>query len=220
MTTIRTASSALEVNSVRMMSEVPEIRTARLTLRGWTDDDRASYAAVNADRLVMATLGPLMSREESDAHVDHMMAKWDERGFGLWCVDRDGECIGFTGLNVPWFETDFTREAAEAGYQCVEVGWRLKSEHWGDGLAPEAAAASLRFGWDVLGLPEIFSWTAESNHKSRRVMEKIGMVHDHSVTFDHPGVKPGWKHLNPHVLYRIATPLSQPHSRHRTLPTT
>ena len=202
------------------MTDVPVIRTERLTLRGWTDDDRSAYAAINADPVVMATLGPLMSRAESDGHIDHVMTKWAERGYGLWCVDLDGECIGFTGLNAPWFETDFTRAASDAGYPCIEVGWRLASAHWGRGYAPEAARASLQFGWDELGLPEIFSWTAVTNHKSRRVMEKIGMTHDRNVTFDHPGVKPGWEHLNPHVLYRIATPISRPHSQNRTPATT
>ena len=191
---------------------VPEIRTERLTLRGWTDADRAAYAAVNADPLVMATLGPLMSREDSDAHVDSMTAKWDERGYGLWCVDLDGECIGFTGLNAPWFETAFTRAAEQAGYPCVEVGWRLASEQWGHGYAPEAAVASLQFAWEVLELPEIYSWTAESNHNSRRVMEKIGLTHDADLTFVHPGVKPGWGHLNPHAVYRITNPGRRPQS--------
>lgn len=185
---------------------VPKLRTERLTLRGWTDDDRAAYAAVNADPLVMATLGPLLSREESDAHVDSMMLKWDERGYGLWCVDLDGECVGFTGLNAPWFETAFTLATDQAGYPCVEIGWRLASQHWGHGYAPEAAAASLQFAWDLVGVPEIYSWTAESNHKSRRVMEKIGLAHDRDLTFVHPGVKPGWEHLNPHAVYRIAAP--------------
>jgi ribosomal-protein-alanine N-acetyltransferase len=194
------------------MTGVPEIRTERLTLRGWTDDDRAAYAAVNADPLVMATLGPLMSRADSDAHVDHMMARWAERGYGLWCVDLDGECLGFTGLNAPWFETDFTRATAAAGYPCVEVGWRLASHHWGRGYAPEAALASLQYAWDEIGLPEVYSWTSESNLKSRRVMEKIGMFHDASITFFHPGVKPGWEHLNPHVVYRITNPGRPPRS--------
>ena len=194
------------------MTDVAVIRTERLTLRGWTDADRAGYAAVNADPLVMATLGPLMSRHESDAHVDHMVAMWAKRGYGLWCVDLGGECIGFTGLNAPWFETDFSRAANAAGYPCVEVGWRLASRHWGNGYAPEAAVAALQFGWDVVGLPEIFSWTSVTNQKSRRVMEKIGMTHDAEVTFDHPGVTSGWEHLNPHVLYRITNPGRPPRS--------
>lgn len=185
---------------------VPEIRTERLTLRGWTDADRPAYAAINADPAVMATLGPLMTGAQSDAHVDHMMARWEERGLGLWCVERDGECIGFTGLNEPWFEEHFTRAATAAGHRCVEVGWRIASRHWGSGYAPEAARASVAFGFEVIGLPEIMSWTAEINHKSLRVMEKIGMTHDPDGTFDHSGVAPGWSHLNPHLLYRIAAP--------------
>jgi len=188
------------------MIPVPEIRTERLTLRGWTEADRSAYAAINADPAVMATIGPLLSREESDAHVDHMMARWAERGLGLWCVELAGMCIGFTGLNEPWFDERFTRAAAAEGRRCVEVGWRLASGHWGNGYATEAARASLAFGFDVIGLTEILSWTAQTNHKSRRVMEKIGMTHDPDGDFDHPGVRPGWSHLNPHVLYRIAAP--------------
>lgn len=194
-----------------MTTTVPEIRTERLTLRGWAETDRPAYAALNVDPSVMATLGPPMTREQADAHIDHMMTMWAERGFGLWCVDLHGQCIGFTGLNEPWFETDFTRAARTAGYRCVEVGWRLASRHWGHGYAPEAARASLAFGWDTVDLPEIFSWTAESNHKSRRVMEKIGMTLDPASMFDHPGVHPDWQHLNPHVVYRITNPAHQRH---------
>jgi RimJ/RimL family protein N-acetyltransferase len=171
---------------------VPEVRTERLLLRGWREDDRARYAAVNADPLVMATIGPLQTRRQSDAHLDRIMAMWEERGFGLWCVELDGTCIGFTGLSAPSWEASFT--------PCVEVGWRLASAQWGHGYAPEAARAALDFGFDVVGLDEIVSFTAASNHKSRRVMQKLGMVHDESAGFDHPHAP---AHLNPHVLYRI-----------------
>ncbi len=174
---------------------IPEIRTERLALRGWRDDDVEAYAAVNADPAVMATIGPLQTREQSDAHIDRMMAVWAERGFGLWCVDLDGTCIGFTGLAAPAWEAAFT--------PCVEVGWRLASTHWGHGYAPEAACAALAFGFDEVGLDEIVSFTSASNHKSRRVMEKLGMQHDVTADFDHPTAPP---ELNPHVLYRLGAP--------------
>lgn len=184
---------------------LPEIRTERLTLRGWTDGDRAAYAAINADPAVMATLGPLQTREQSDGHIDRIMAAWLDRGFGLWCVDLDGECIGLTGLNEPWFEEHFTREAAAKGHRCVEVGWRLASRHWRNGYATEAARASLTFAFDVVGVLEVVSFTSATNTKSRGVMEKLGMTQDPAGGFDHPGVAPG-SSLNPHVLYRIAAP--------------
>ena len=167
---------------------IPELRTDRLVLRGWTDADRPAYAAVNADPLVMATLGPSMTREQSDAHVDRMIAHWAELGHGLWCVALDGECIGFTGLATPDF------------MPVVEIGWRLGSAHWGNGYAPEAARAALAFGFDERGLDEVVSFTWAGNTKSRRVMEKIGMTLDPTAGFDHPRAQPD---LNPHVLYRI-----------------
>ena len=174
---------------------VPEIRTERLLLRGWTDADRPAYAAINADPDVMATIGPLQTRTQTDAAIDRMMASWTDSGFGLWCIDLDGECIGFTGLNRPWFRAAFT--------PCVEVGWRLSSVHWGHGYAPEAGRAALDFGFDVVELEDIVSFTAAVNHKSRRVMDKLGMTRDGGADFDHPSVREG-DPVRPHVLYRLS----------------
>ena len=86
----------------------------------------------------------------------------------------------------------------------VEVGWRLASAHWGNGYATEAARAALRFGFVDIGLEEIVSFTVPQNIRSRRVMERIGLVRDRAGDFDHPRVDPvAYPHLVPHVLYRL-----------------
>jgi ribosomal-protein-alanine N-acetyltransferase len=168
------------------------IRTARLVLRRFGDADRAAFAALNTDERVMATIGPAMSREQSDAFLDRIDAAHAHRGFGLWCVDLGGACIGFTGLSVPWFRDG------------VEVGWRIQSQHWGQGYATEAAQASLADGFDRVGLDEVISFTAASNLASRRVMEKLGMRRDPDGDFEHPSLPDGHP-LRPHVLYRISS---------------
>lgn len=168
---------------------IPEVRTARLLLRGWTDADRAPYAALNADPRVREFLGPLLTPEEASAQLDRIVAHWEAHGFGLWCVDLDGTCIGFTGLSSPGFM---------AG---VEVGWRLAAAHWGQGYATEAARAALSFGFGHAGLDEIVSLTAVQNVRSRRVMEKLGMTRDPHDDFDHPYAPP---ELRRHVLYRLS----------------
>ena len=166
------------------------IRTERLLLRQWREEDREPFAALNADPVVMEHFPSTMSREESDAFVDFNIRTIDERDWGLWAVDAHGTFIGFVGLNEPNFMPG------------VEVGWRLAHDAWGHGYATEAAQASIAFARDELGLDEVISFTATTNLRSRRVMERIGMTHDPKDDFDHPRVVD--PRLRRHVLYRLA----------------
>jgi RimJ/RimL family protein N-acetyltransferase len=84
----------------------------------------------------------------------------------------------------------------------VEIGWRLARHHWGKGYATEAALASLDFGFDVVGRDRIVSFAVEGNSRSRRVMERIGMVHSPDFDFDHPRVEPDSPLLR-HAFYAI-----------------
>jgi ribosomal-protein-alanine N-acetyltransferase len=175
------------------VSAGPTLVTERLTLRRWRDADRAAFHALNSDPAVMATIGPIMRRSESDAFMNRIELHFEQHGYGLWCVDLGGDAIGFTGLSHPWF-----REG-------VEIGWRIRSDHWGRGYAPEAAQAVLAFGLEQAGLDEIVSFTATTNLRSRRVMEKIGLRRDPVGDFDHPSLPDG-DPLRPHVLYRLPRP--------------
>lgn len=173
-----------------------QITTERLTLRRWRDEDRAPFAALNADPEVMRHYPAPLSRSESDAFADRIEASFAERGYGLWVVDPDGTggCVGYVGL---WPAPD-----ALAVAPAVEIGWRLAASSWGRGYAPEAARAALSDGFDRLGVDEIVSFTWEGNTASRRVMEKVGMTHNAVDDFDHPHLPPGHR-LRPHVLYRL-----------------
>jgi RimJ/RimL family protein N-acetyltransferase len=170
--------------------------TPRLRLRRWRPPDREPFAALNADVRVMEHFPTLLSRNESDALVSMCEAHFEQYGFGLWAVEIRGVTpfAGFLGLSVPNFQAHFT--------PCVEIGWRLAADHWGHGYATEGARAALSFGFQVLGLTEIVSFTVPGNLRSRRVMEKIGMTYDPADDFDHPNVtQPASRR---HVLYRIA----------------
>ena len=179
------------------MSAVVEARrTERLVLRGWHDDDRDAFAAMNADPEVMRYFHTTLTREQSDAMLDRMQGVLESQGWGLWAVERQdtGEMVGFTGLAVPSYDLPFN--------PCVEVGWRLARSAWGRGFASEAAHEALRVGVDELGLSEVVSLTSVPNTRSRAVMERIGMTRDPDGDFEHPAVPPG-DPLRHHVLYRI-----------------
>ncbi|HEY2841527.1 MAG TPA: GNAT family N-acetyltransferase [Pirellulales bacterium] len=173
-----------------------ELKTSRLSLRRWNDDDLSLFAELNADPLVMEHFPKRLDRAESDAAAARIRVHFDERGYGLWAVSVVGGApfIGFVGLNVPTFQAAFT--------PCIEIGWRLSRDHWGHGYATEAARAALDFGFDELNLDEIVSFTVPANVRSRAVMERIGMRHSPEDDFEHP-VLPVGHPLRPHVFYRL-----------------
>lgn len=120
-----------------------------------------------------------------------------DRGWGLWAVDVDGRLAGFTGLAQPTFSSPFT--------PCVEIGWRLRREFWGRGLAFQAARQAEAYAFKTLGLPELVSFTAVINQRSRRLMERLGFVRDPKDDFLHPRLPAGHP-IQPHVLYRKQAP--------------
>ena len=176
----------------RPAADVPLLRAERCVLRGWTESDRAPFAQMNADPVVMEFFPSRLSRAQSDAFVDRIEQHWREHGFGLWAVDVDDVFAGFVGLQRSNFEAWFT--------PAVEVGWRLAAWCWGRGAATTGARAALGYGFDRLGLSEVLSWTAVTNVRSWRVMQRLGMAPDGE--FDHPGT-PVDSPLRRHVLYRL-----------------
>ncbi len=177
------------------MANQIELETKRLRLRQWRLDDREFFAALNSDLRVMAFFPSVLTHADSDAMADRCQSLIEQRGWGFWAVEikTTREFIGFTGLHTPSAELPFS--------PCVEIGWRLAFHQWGKGFASEAAREALHFGFNVLGLHEIVSFTAISNIRSRAVMMRLGMCE--CDTFEHPDV-PESTGLRQHCLYRLS----------------
>lgn len=145
----------------------------------------------------MAHFPSTLTRAESDAMVHRIADHFREDGFGLWAVEAPGIApfLGFVGLAIPRFEAHFT--------PCVEIGWRIAPDFWGQGYASEAARATLAFAFETLRLPEIVALTVPANTRSIRVMEAIGMRRDPADDFDHPSLPEGHR-LRRHILHRLS----------------
>src|ERR1700752_5365784 len=119
--------------------------TERLILRTWDHDDRAAYVRHCNTPEVTRFLGGLQSDEDMAAAFERIDGYQRETGHTFWVVERksDGAFLGFCGLKL----------ANDPGTPIegdVEIGWRLRSDVWGQGFAREAAETSLKWAWDNL----------------------------------------------------------------------
>lgn len=164
---------------------------------------------MNADSRVMEYFPSTLSGAESDGLADRIEAHFGTHGFGEFAAElrETGAFIGYIGLAVPSFDARFMLPAAERlephPAQVIEIGWRLAYSAWGRGLATEGARAVVGYAFETLKLPNLVSFTVPANLRSRRVMEKIGMVRDEAGDFLHPKLPEGHP-LRPHVLYRMS----------------
>ena len=177
------------------MLDIIEIETPRLILRQWKKEDRPLFAKINADSDVMEFYPSILEKKESDEFAQKLESLITKRGWGLWAVETKDEkkFIGFVGLHKPTYDLPIK--------SCVEIGWRLAKEYWGNGFATEAANAALDIAFGKLNLPEVYSFTSIINKKSKAVMERLGMVNTNK-NFNHP-MLPENSQLSEHYLYKI-----------------
>ena len=170
------------------------LTTERLGLRRWIDSDVNPFAEMNQDAEVMKYFPRTLTEQETAEMVQRIRVHFEKYQFGLYAVENKltKEFIGYTGFYVPTFESFFT--------PCVEIGWRYKKEVWGRGFATEAASACLNYGFGILELNKIVSFTSTLNIKSENVMKRIGM--SYISDFDHPLIDKD-SMLCRHVLYQI-----------------
>ncbi len=175
------------------------LKTDRLVLRNWSDDDQAVLHRLYSDEAIMKYFPFRKSRAESDAILTKFRNGITDRGYGWSVVALRKGCkaIGFTGLSN--FQEDL------AFCPVTEIGWRFLPEVWGNGYATEAASAWLEYGFNKIGLEKIVSFAVPENTGSTAVMTRIGMTHYPELDFDHPGVSDDYPHLKRHAYYDITS---------------
>ena len=185
------------------LTEPLQLETPRLLLCRWQETDRAPFAQMNADPVVMQYFAAPMTREQSDKAIDRYLDAFDREGFSFFAAhQRDtGDFIGTIGLQTMRDQVPNLTEPT------VEIGWRLAQSAQGKGFATEGARAIVDFAFNKLGLNEVVAITALPNRASRRVMEKLGMTHRPELDFDHPRVPAGHQYQR-QTLYSLHNPVS------------
>lgn len=158
-----------------------ELTTARLGLKRMTPDEAPVFLTLNADPEVVKYTGdgPFADEAAARAFLERYQEVYQNEGYGRFSVYwlETGECVGWCGL----------RYQTELGLP--DLGYRLFRHWWGRGIATEAGAASLDYGFRTLGLARIVARAMSENVGSIRVMQKLGMRYWREDVFEaHPAV--------------------------------
>jgi RimJ/RimL family protein N-acetyltransferase len=151
---------------IRHCFSPPTIDTARLRLRARTFDDLEPIIEMDADPLVRRFIGGPLDQATHRAEVRWRIVEGRPEPHASWAIEwRDHRgLIGLCHLS-PSEETGLT-----------QIGWRLHTSAWGQGVATEAARAVLARALGPIELPVIVALIHPANHASIRVAEKIGMT--------------------------------------------
>jgi len=169
--------------------------TARLRLREWGEGDADQFYAVMNHEPVMRWLGGVQTPEQwREAHA-RIAGFTRDFGHTFWIVERkaDGELLGFCGL----------KRVNAPGASCPgehEIGWRLRESAWGQGIAKEAAIASLDLAFGRFAAPHVVALTVAGNRGSWGLMERLGMIRRPDLDYVDPRFGP---ELNPTIVYRM-----------------
>lgn len=152
------------------------IKTNRLILRELQSTDLQELASILADPKVMR-FSPtgVNSVEQVQEKIQSFITYYKEFGFGKWAVvlKENNQLLGYCGIAIDRID----------GKDEKELGYRIDSRYWGQGLATEAASATVRYGFDQFNLPYLLGIVERANLASVRVLEKVGMRYKRVTIF-------------------------------------
>jgi RimJ/RimL family protein N-acetyltransferase len=158
----------MSLPSTRRISTVIAFSTARLVARSIEREDVAALQEVYGDADAMRWVGdgkPL-DFAQCEQWVEVSQRNYADRGYGMFALvlRETGSVIGFCGPVHPQGQAD------------PELKYALRRDHWGRGLATEAARAMLAAAASGFGMRRIIATTAPENAASHRVLLKAGMA--------------------------------------------
>lgn len=153
--------------------------TPRLQFREWREDDLPLARTLYGDPRVTKLLG---ARPYDEQMIQDRLAKELETartlGVQYWPVfTTAGEFVGCCGLRG--------RSPEERVY---ELGFYLCFDHWGKGLAREAATAVIAHAFGPVGASGLYAGHHPDNESSRRVLESLGFRYTHHELYPPTGL--------------------------------
>ncbi|MBI1223442.1 MAG: GNAT family N-acetyltransferase [Bacteroidetes bacterium] len=156
------------------------IETERLILRDLEMTDAEGMFQLDSDPEVHEFLGkkPIKTLEEAVEVIERVRKQYERNGIGRWAIiDREtGDFIGWAGLKY--------EEVLRKEFSYYDLGYRLRKDYWGKGIATESAMASLNYGFEKLHLSEIGAAAAVNHLVSNKILKKIGLNFIETFVYD------------------------------------
>ena len=166
-----TGKANLSFKVASVFADPPELITPRLKLVRILPKHVEDMYTYSKDPAVSKYLmwSPHTSIRETARYIDLLQRKYDDGSFNDWGVTLadTGRIFGACGF------TSF-----DYAHNTAEVGYVLARDTWGNGYAPEALRAVMRFGFETFDLDGYTAKYMEGNEASARVMQKCGMTHE------------------------------------------
>jgi [ribosomal protein S5]-alanine N-acetyltransferase len=144
------------------------LETVRLILREFVPEDADALAQVLSDPETMRHYPAPIDRTGVKEWIERNRRRYQEEGVGLWAMvlKSTGEMIGDCGI---------IRQQVD-GESLYEIGYHLRRDLWGQGLATEAAIACRDWGFANLPVDRLISLIRPENLPSCQVAERNGMT--------------------------------------------
>jgi RimJ/RimL family protein N-acetyltransferase len=164
-----------------------ELAGGDVRLREMEADDLDALMAIVSDETTLAhtSLEQIPSRDEEAAFIARVEAQRSEQPrmryeLGV-VVAATGELVGLSRLSVD-----------RPQQRCGDLGYMIRRDHWGQGVATAATRILIRFGFDEIGLHRIWACHDPDNPASGRVLEKAGLTHEGRIR-EHLFVRGRWR---------------------------
>lgn len=163
------------------------IQTDRLILREILPTDVDGMFALDSDPEVHKYLGnkPVTSKEQVVAVINFIRQQYIDNGIGRWAVidKHTNDFMGWAGLK-------FVTELTNNHQNYYDLGYRLRKKYWGQGIATEAAKASLQYAFEQLKTHEVYAMADCENIGSNKILKKLGLQFIKKFDFD--GIEHNW----------------------------
>ena len=158
-------------------------------MREFRPEDVDALSKVLSDPETMKYYPEALDQAGVQEWIDRNCRRYENDGHGLWAMilKSSGELVGDCGLALQEVDAE----------KLIEIGYHVRRDLWGEGLAPEAARACRDFGFSKLGAERLISLIRPENQPSRRVAEKTGLTIWKQTR---------WRNIL-HLVYAVSAPL-------------